>query len=343
MTDLRSGSSSQTAALPPDYPGKTAMFPPSVTRLIYGIFGVQSRAAGAGGGYAADLEAHFARSGGPLAAEHLAYVDPEGAHCDVYLALWTDRERHERWMAGREFRGWWNALPLTGPVGVWREIIHADKDYYQYGAGVPEKGGMSTLGELVACDKFGYWGGYRDRVPASTRDDFAPELKAMPERIVRDTLGKRLRVHTPDNLCFIREGQGWDKAGPEERRIWEEKMESVVARWVSTLRDNPADTGCLSLRFCRELDYRTKAVLEKQSQIAFLLSLAHIERAARTTPTHLSVRKTFTDMYTEPKFAPHMHVWVEMLIVKRGQLINEYVHCHPTTGLLPYFEPSEVG
>jgi hypothetical protein len=342
MSASRASPRSGAAALPPDFPGKTAGFPPSVTRLIYGIFGVQSRGAGAGDRYAADLEAHFARSDGPPVVEHLAYVDPEDAHCDVYLAFWTDRESHEQWMGGTEFRGWWSAIPLRGPVGVWREIIHADKDYYQYGAGVPEKGGMSALGELVPCDKFGYWGGYRDRIPASTRDDFAPELKTIPQRAARDTLGKRLRVVTPDNLCFIREGQGWDNAGPDERRIWKEQMESVVERWVSTLRDNPADTGCLSLRFCREVDLRTKALLEKQSQIAFLLSLAHIERAARTTPTHLSLKQTFTDIYAEPKFEPRMHVWVEMLIVKRGQLINEYVHCHPMTGLLPYFEPTEV-
>ena len=41
-------------------------------------------------------------------------------------------------------------------------------------------------------------------------------------------------------------------------------------------------------------------------------------------------------MYTEPRFTPRMHVWVEMLIVKQGELDNEYVNCHPRTGLLPW-------
>lgn len=31
--------------------------------------------------------------------------------------------------------------------------------------------------------------------------------------------------------------------------------------------------------------------------------------------------------------------WLEMLILKRGELDNEYVNCHAMTGLLPYFEP----
>jgi aldoxime dehydratase len=164
----------------------------------------------------------------------------------------------------------------------------------------------------------------------------------MPDQVARETLGRRLTVETPDNICFIREGQAWDGAGAEERKIWLETMEPVVDRWVTMLRDKPQETGCLSLRFCREVDPDSGKVLERQSQVAFLLSLRHIEKAARTTHTHLSVKKAFTDMYTEPKFEPQMHIWVEMLITKEGDLATEYVNCHPMTGLLPYFESREV-
>ena len=96
------------------------------------------------------------------------------------------------------------------------------------------------------------------------------------------------------------------------------------------------------MRFCQELDVTNQNVMEKQSQLAFLLSLAHIERAARTAHAHLAVKKTFTDMYTEPRFTPRMHIWVEMMIVKQGGLDAEYLNCHPLTGLLPYFEPQAV-
>lgn len=240
---------------------------------------MQSRSLSAGAALAAELESLFAVNDGPMRVEPLRYVDAQGAQCEVYLAYWTDRARYARWYHSSAFRSWWRALPVHGPVGCWREIIDGGRDNYQYGAGVAEAGGMSALGELVPCDKFGYWGGYRDRVPASVHDDFAPALSEMPVRVGRETLGRRLRVETPDNLRFIREGQAWDKAEAEERRVWQHRMAPVVARWVSTLRDKPAETGCFSLRFCQELDYGTQTVLEKQSQIAFLLSLAHIERA----------------------------------------------------------------
>jgi len=342
MSDTPPGKGPDAAALPADYPGKTARFAADVERLVYAIFGVQARSHGAAAATAAALEAALAAVDGPQGLEHLRYVDEAGAQCEVYLACWTDHARYQRWNTGPAFRDWWRALPLHGPVGCWREVIDAGKDYYQYGAGVPAQGGMSALGELVPCDRFGYWGGYRDRVPASSHDDFAPALAAMPARVARDSLGRRLRVETPDNLCFIREGQAWDKSDDEERRVWNEKMAPVVARWVSTLRDRPGETGCFSLRFCQELELSSQSVMEKQSQLAFLLSLAHIERAARTTHSHLSVKQTFTDMYTEPRFTPRMHIWVEMLIIKRGELDNEYVNCHGLTGLLPYFEPLDV-
>ena len=343
MSDFEATPPVQAEALPDDYPGKTAVFPAPIERLIYGIFGVQSRVAGAGLACAHELEAHFSREQGPGAVEQLRYTDAQGAACDVYLAFWSDPERYEKWFAQPAVHDWWQTLAITGPVGVWREVINAHKDRYQYGAGVPEPGGISVLGKLVACDKFGYWGGYRDRVPASAHDDFAPELNEMPSLVVRETLGRRLSTALPNNLCFIREGQGWDKAGTAERGIWTESMEPVVERWVKTLRDEPLRTGCISLRHCREWDTTTKTPLKKKSQLAFLLSLKHIERAARTTHAHLAVKKTFTDMYTEPEFCPRMHIWVEMLIVKRGELVNEYVNCDSMTGFLPYFEPWEVG
>ena len=330
------------SALPDDYPGKTARFGIDVERLIYGIFGVQARSVGAGAAAAAGLRACLDAEHGPQHFEHLCYVDEQGAHCEVYLGHWTDNARYKRWRAGEAFSHWWASQPLHGAVGCWHEVMDVGRDYYQYGAGVPQAGGMSALAELVPCDKFGYWGGYRDRVPASVHDDFAPALGAMPARVEHTTLGRRLRIETPDNLCFIREGQGWHEAGAQERAIWQDKMASVVDSWVNTLREQPAQTGCFSLRFCQELDVTNQNVMEKQSQLAFLLSLAHIERAARTAHAHLAVKKTFTDMYTEPRFTPRMHIWVEMMIVKQGGLDAEYLNCHPLTGLLPYFEPQAV-
>ncbi len=150
-------------------------------------------------------------------------------------------------------------------------------------------------------------------------------------------------MSVPDNLCYIREGQGWGNCGAEERHIWAELMNGVIDEWVARLARDPAATGCLSIRDCTEHDALKNTVLERRTQIAFLLSLRHIEQAARTDPARLAVRGAFVKMYTEPRFTPGMHVWVEVGVMKRGEVETEYINCHSHTGLLPYFEIQDTG
>lgn len=323
-----------------EFPGRTVVFSDDVSRVAYAVFGVQARTAAEAAPYAHALRDLFLRPDGPGTLERFHYMDPQGFHCDVFLAGWLRAQWYHDWFAQPAVRSWWDNLPCRADqsVGFWREVMTPHKDYFQYGAGVDRKAGFAALGDIVPSEKFGYWGGYRDRVPGSAHDKFITPLNTVPEPVFQDTLGKRLSIRIPDNICFIREGQSWDQSGDEERRIWKENMEPVVADWVGFLRDNPTETGCLSLRFCREQDVKTGADQEKQSQIAFLLSLRHIERAARTAHTHLAVKDRLMQMYREPKFTPQMHIWVEMFILKSDDLETEYVNCHPSTGLLPYFE-----
>eukprot|EP01035_Chromulina_nebulosa_P049074 gene49074-66631_t len=82
------------------------------------------------------------------------------------------------------------------------------------------------------------------------------------------------------------------------------------------LGNDPAKTLCISIRDAREFDIATGDRNMRQSQNGFLLSLADIERAAKTVHEHLQVRQSFIDMYTKPKFQPKMHVWVEVHILK---------------------------
>ena len=136
--------------------------------------------------------------------------------------------------------------------------------------------------------------------------------------------------------------RSWSACGAEERAIWADKMEGVVDQWIAFLRGNPLQTGCISIRDCREQEVESGGELEKRSQLGFLLSLGHIEQAARTQPTHLAVRNTLISMYREATFTPQLHLWVEVHILPAGALETEYINCHPQTGLLPYFEVREI-
>ncbi|WP_395346283.1 phenylacetaldoxime dehydratase family protein [Variovorax sp. UC122_21] len=342
VPDARQASARE--ALPEDYPGRIVAFPEDVTHMVSAMYGFQSRTPGAADAQRQALQALFALPDGPGWVERAHYVDPQGHACDILLAYWVGRDAYLRWSASEAPARWWRELPAdpAGGSGFWREVMSAHKDRFQYAAGTDEPASAAALLPMVGSKKFGYWGSYRDRFAASRGDNFASPHKEMPDAVARDTLGRRIRITTPDNICFIREGQGWERALEAERAIWTDKMEQVVAQWVAALQQDPKVTGGLSIRFCREQDVASGAEREKQSQFGFLLSLGHIEKAARTHATHLCVRSSFIDMYTEPKFAPQMHIWVEAQILKRDELDAQYINCHPHTGLLPYFEASEV-
>lgn len=337
MADTR-----QRDGVPEDYPGRITRFPEGKDTLVLQFLGVegadeQQRAA------FLDAMLDLAANGdGAARLERGETIDPAGVPTSVILAYWTEPDAADRWWHSTAVQSYWRDLPATGEVGYFSERMRFPAERYNYAAGTEDRHGSAAVLPLCPCSTFGYWGAYRDRIPASAGDPFESPLAGVPRNGATETRGRRLRVRVPDNLCYIREGQGWGNCGPEERTIWNEKMNPVIDDWVHQLGHDPESTGCLTIRDCREHDAATGAVIERRTQLAFLLSLGHIERAARTDPSHLAVHGTFVGMYTKPRFTPRMHVWVEVGILKSGDLDTEYVNCHPGTGLLPYFESEQV-
>jgi aldoxime dehydratase len=329
--------------VPADYPGRIVDIPSTVTQLVCGIFGVQSRDPAAAADFVRELSAHCQRPGGPEHLERMDYTDAAGYASTVLLAYWTSREAHAGWWTAPETARWWSRLDREAhtETGWWREVMTPRAARFQFAAGTDDRAGSAAIMPLRPCATFGYWGAYRDRLPASAYDDFASPLAQVPPPADRDTRGRRLRARVPDNLCYIREGQGWGNCAAEEKRVWDEDMAPVVDDWVAALARDPVATGCLSIRHCTERELGGGA-LPRQSQLAFLLSLGHIEQAARTHPAHLAVHARFIRMYTAPRYTPRMHVWVEVAILKQDELDTEYVNCHPRTGLLPFFPLEEL-
>ncbi len=331
------------AGVPDDYPGRVVGFPDGVSHVVHALYGIQTSNAEAAAAFITALRDLAAQPAGPQHLERGRYRDAAGFDCEILLAYWTDIAAEQRWWTSAAVQSWWRALPLTDiRTGYWREVLKPAKERFQYAAGVEDPAGASAILPLVPCKIFGYWGAYRDRLPASHHDLFRSPLAQVPSPQIQRTHGRRLTVRVPDNLCFIREGQGWERCETAEKQIWDEQMEPVLDRWVAFLGADPIATGCLSIRDCQEVDVETGRPNARRSQLAFLLSLGHIEQAARTQPTHLAVHGSFIAMYTEPRFTPRMHVWVEVLILKHDELVTEYVNCHPGTGLLPFFEAVEV-
>ena len=325
-----------------DYPGRIVRFPNGTTKLVVMVFGVQGPDMVAQSGFVEKCHELAQLDNGPGRLERGQTIDSAGVPTSLLIAYWTDPDIARRWWDCSEVANYWQALPIDKTTGFFFERMTVPHERFNYAAGTEDRHGSAAVLPIEASATFGYWGAYRDRLPASKYDAFESDLSTVPTPAAKDTTGRRLGIRIPNNLCYIREGQGWANCGVEERQIWDEQMDGVIDSWVSRLARDPVATGCLSIRDCREHDAQSMGPIDRRTQIAFLLSLSHIEQAARTDPAHLAVHGAFVKMYAQPTFTPRMHVWVEIGVMKSDEIETQYVNCHPMTGLLPFFPMVDI-
>lgn len=321
-------------------PGREAV----IRQIVFAQFGVQGRSAASGERFVATLRGLFALPDGPRVVERCHHWDATGHHEDILMAYWLDTDAYRRWLARREVASWWRDLPSDGELGYWREILAPDRDRFgllAFGIDDKRRFGCTHAARSKPSDNWGYWGGYRDRFAASRTDNFDPEIAGeLAPAPGRATRGRRLRLVAPGNLCFVREGADVSAVTSEqERRSWETRVKPVLEKFVAYLRDNPALSGAICLRDTIEQDLVTGADLAKHNTLVWFRSLRHMERAARTQPSHLALYNTYMEMLEELGAAgitPELIVWAEAHILPRGSTELEYVNCHEQTGLLPY-------
>ena len=128
-----------------------------------------------------------------------------------------------------------------------------------------------------------YWGGARDRIPASQTDAMVPV--GAPE-IERD--GSSVVVRGHENLCLIRSGQDWSDTAAEERRMYLQDVEPVLRAGMDFLRDEGRAIGCVANRYL-QVETADGAPTEKSYGMSWWKSLAALERWAESHPTHVAI------------------------------------------------------
>lgn len=327
-------------------PGREAV----IRQIVFAQFGVQGRNAGSGEKFVATLCALFALPDGPRVVERCHHWDAAGCHEDILMAYWLDTDAYRRWFERREVSSWWRGLPSDGELGYWREILAPDRDRFgllAFGINDKRRFGCTHAAKSKPSENWGYWGGYRDRFAASKVDQFDPEIATEPRPAHTGPIkGKRVKVLAPQNLCFVREGADLSAVTNEhERQAWETRVKPVFEKFIAYLRDTPALSGAICLRDTIEQDLDTGADLQKHNTLIYFRSLRHMERAARTQPSHLALYNTYIQMLEELGAAainPEMIVWAEAHILPRGSAELEYVNCHERTGLISSFAVEEL-
>lgn len=321
-----------------DSPGREA----DIKQIVFAQFGVQGRRIDSGSDFIRTMRHLFSLEHGPRKVERCHHWDAAGFHEDILMAYWMETGEYAKWLKQREVSSWWKNLPLQGELGFWKEVLAPDADRFGFlGFGLNENRRVGCIRAVRSkpSEKWGYWGGYRDRFAASKTDAFEPESEIVSRRSgPRVTRGKRIVITLPKNICFVREGAETTYiSNPKEREAWNTKIKPVFEKWIAYLRDNPTLSGAICLRDTIEQDLETGADFEKHNTLIYFTSLRHMERAARTQPSHVALYNTYMGTMmelAEASIIPEFMIWAEAHILSRDIAEIEYVNCHEQTGLM---------
>ncbi|QNK73593.1 phenylacetaldoxime dehydratase family protein [Variovorax sp. PAMC28562] len=323
----------------PPYPVWSARAAPSVTQVVMGYFGVQSRGVAMQGKACAALmkiAAGFALADGPGHHDLTHYVDTDGFDNMIAIAYWNDTASHARWCATPAIDAWWyDDARLTEGLGYFREIASPRVEHYETMFNTPDRfeGVGMVMGELSGeLQEHGYWGSMRDRIPLSQTDAMSPSGS---RAIVTGAPlpGQRVQVAGHQNIAMIRSGQEWADTAGTERTMYVEEMEPVLREGMDFLRDRGLSIGCYSNRYMTHLD-AAGAPLQKSFGLSYWRSLADMERWAESHPTHVAIFGGFMRYVQALEFQVKLRVYHEVSVLKADEQRYEYINCHARTGLM---------
>jgi aldoxime dehydratase len=334
--------------MPPEWkppaPAWSAVFATASGLLVTGYFGTQLRGGADAREHLARMNRFFAADDGPAVADAARFVDRASVETIVSIGYWTSPLAYERWLAGSGFAGWWSDTARAREAnGYFREVMTVPTDRVETIFSSRQVAGAARAMETIRgpVREHNYWGSMRQRMPIASRDNLAsPFGESLPRMGTPATEGRRIRVTAPENLVVIRSGQDWSECEEAERAIYEESVRPALVKGMDFLRDHPEQTGCCDMRLAQETD-AAGAPLCKSFGMGFFLSLGHLERWASSHPTHLAIFARFAGLVRQRQFKFALRLWHEVSVLPGAGQLFEYVNCHPSTGLLPYFPPEE--
>jgi aldoxime dehydratase len=313
----------------PPYPSFVARHPATVTRVVMAHFGVQVRgdSAAPAAGALRDLAASFDAIDGPGHWDRSRYVDEAGFTNVICAAYWDEPARFERWFAARGQRWTRDARP---GLGTFVELVKPGVDRYETLFSAPDRREgvahlASGMSDMVL--EHAYWGGARDRMPASQTDALLP--LGQPQ-VQRD--GARVTVRGHENLCLIRSGQDWSDTQADERTMYQRDVEPVLRAGMEFLRDDGVKIGCYANRYV-QVETRDGRPTEKSHGMSWWKSLAALERWAESHPTHVAIFGAAMKYLSTLGPAAKLKLYHEVTVARADDQLFEYLNCHERTGM----------
>ncbi|PQE08891.1 heme-containing dehydratase protein [Rutstroemia sp. NJR-2017a BVV2] len=280
-------------------------------------------------------------------------VSRPGPKTTTFVAYWLHSEDYDKLSESQVFKNFWDNL--ADDAGVWREVMTVPRSRYMFAASQNINWGLASMLDLKPSTDEGYWGVYRHRL-SETPDSFTdptdtftspyvttykPTEKPsidIPRSFSTTLLPGRVKVRIPDNLCFVREGQRQRGVPADEREDWIARVSPHARSWITHLDEERNKNGVISFSTHVEDSIPGEKPSEdaETDQLAYFLDLAHFELAGRSHRGHVTLRKTVMELYgpggkwNQGK----SELFVELCVLKSGDLVAEYIGCAEGTGLL---------
>ena len=319
----------------PQYPAWEPYWENKSESLVAGYFGIQAEQPQLLDEWAS--QSLFGEHA-PLAVEQGLHVDGDRARDFVYLAYWR-QSNYRRWWALADNSGWWgDDERLTEGVGYWREIISMPFDRFEtlhlskqlHGVSVSAQGLHGPIRE------HGYPGSIRDRIPISDSHSLRRVTGIQTPLPSRTTAaGNRVTVTPYQNTCAIRIGLDWSACGNKEKTFYRGRIFPRLLEGMKAIGDNPAETGCYSLRYVDEMDGAWGAS-EKGFVLGYSVDVHAYEGWANTHSTHRALLARYRELHDTFGADTGFALWHEVTALPKKGCEFEYIGCRPGTGLLGY-------
>ena len=317
----------------PPYPSFVARLPESTGQVVMAYLGAQLPAGTEPGPVPGALADALAGPDGPVHHDRAAPVrrDDETPVDVVTVAYWDDPAAFERWFDAH--RETW--LTDRGAQGRWIEVLRPRAEELETVFGARSR----PEGVAVLADRFSgqirehaYWGGMRDRIPASQTDPLHDPGELDVERD-----GERVRVRPRGSLCLIRSGQDWSDTADDERATYLEDIEPNLRAGMDFLQRRGDGVGCLANRYLAVLDEHGRPT-ERSYGLSWWRTLAELERWSESHPAHLAIFGSFGRMVAA-RGSTNLRLYHEVSVVTPDEQWFEYAGCHEGTGLLAALNP----
>ncbi|WP_213571161.1 phenylacetaldoxime dehydratase family protein [Rhodococcus sp. USK13] len=323
----------------PPYPAYVSTLQ-GTTHYTTAMLGIQAKLEGAGSALLFEILGLMGRDGEnrPLFVETSWHIDSEGYRNDIVMPYWRTPDEMDGFFNRKDVAAW-RLSALRGEVGWWRESLAAPVTSLDGGYSVPDSDyGVARYSDVDQGQFFGYMGSMRDRIPdyLSGAAD-GPDDGQLTRGTSVESFGRHLVIENlPGNLCFIRGAWGWTRAEPEEQRAFQENMLPVLTEGSMYLRDNPVDSGCISMRQTRSTHIGYDNNVEVEA-LGWFLTLQELERWTRSHPRHLAILAKVAEHAQSFNGEMRLNLGHEVVVVPAGGVYAEYNNCHPETGFLPFF------